>query len=187
MEVEDEIQLAHISEVLVQYLNEGLHQFQHDQLVLVLINDSDEVKTGESLVDDLVLLVLNEIAHLRITGYDKLVHLALWHCFTSFRMRCFSNCERLEEYHLVNLDRPWRLIRKKQWIMGYYYREGKNHIFLLLMVELLREEMGGVLVRDCSRCPKIYFVYLSRLWPFSLLEDFVRRTFSVFFAGFAFS
>lgn len=26
--------------------------------------------------------------------------------------------------------------------------EGKNHIFLLLAVEPLRDEMGGVLVRD---------------------------------------
>lgn len=76
MEVENEVQLADIPEVLVQHLDEGLHQFQHHQLVLVLVNDSDEVQTSVSLVDDLVLLVLHEIAHLRMPGDDELVHLS---------------------------------------------------------------------------------------------------------------
>lgn len=50
----------------------------------------------------------------------------------------------------------------------------------------MREEIGGVLVRDCSKWPRIYFVYLYRLWPFYFVEDFVKRTFSVFLAGLAF-
>lgn len=70
MEVENEVQLADIPEVLVQHLYKGLHQFQRDQLVLILVNDSDEVETSVSLVHDLVLLVLHEIAHLRMAGDD---------------------------------------------------------------------------------------------------------------------
>ena len=70
MEVEDEIQLTHIAEVFVQHLDKGLHQLQYNQFVLVLINNSDEVQTGVSFVHDLVLLVLQEIAHLRIAGND---------------------------------------------------------------------------------------------------------------------
>lgn len=69
MEVEYEVQLADIAEVFVEDLHEALHQFQHDQLVLVLVDDGYEVETGVSLVDDLVLLVVQEIAHLGVTRY----------------------------------------------------------------------------------------------------------------------
>lgn len=68
MEVENEIQLADVAEVLVEDLHEALHEFQHDELVLVLVDDGYEVETGVSLVDDLVLLVVQEITHLWITG-----------------------------------------------------------------------------------------------------------------------
>lgn len=70
MEVKNEVQLADIPEVLVQHLHKGLHQFQHDQFVLVLVNNSDEVEASIALVDDLVLLVLHEIAHLWMAGDD---------------------------------------------------------------------------------------------------------------------
>lgn len=69
MEVEYEVQLADIAEVFVEDLHEALHQFQHDQLILVLVDDGYEVETGVSLVDDLVLLVVQEIAHLGVTRY----------------------------------------------------------------------------------------------------------------------
>jgi len=67
MEVEYEIQLADIAEVFVEDLHEALHQFQYDQFILVLVDDGYEVETGVSLVDDLVLLVVQEIAHLGVT------------------------------------------------------------------------------------------------------------------------
>lgn len=69
MEVEYEIQLADIAEVFVEDLHEALHQFQDDQLVLVLVDDGYEIETGVSFVDDLVLLVVQEIAHLGVTRY----------------------------------------------------------------------------------------------------------------------
>jgi hypothetical protein len=38
---------------------------------------------------------------------------------TYFKTRCFSAWLKFEEYHLVNLERPCRLIKKKQWIILY--------------------------------------------------------------------
>ena len=67
MEVEYKIEFADIAEVFVEDLHEALHQFEHDQLVLILVDDCYEVETGVSLVDDLVLLVVQEIAHLGVT------------------------------------------------------------------------------------------------------------------------
>lgn len=67
VKVEDQIQLAHIAKVLVQYFYEHLHQLEHDQLIVVFIHNRDEVQTGITLVNDLVLLVVQKIAHLRIT------------------------------------------------------------------------------------------------------------------------
>jgi hypothetical protein len=117
VEVEDEVEFAHISEVLVQYFYEALHEFEDDQLILVLVNDGDEVQTGVSLVDDLVLFVVQEIAHLGVASDHQLVHLRGGRG-TSFRMRCFYDWFRFDEYHLVKRERPCRLIRKKQWIIS---------------------------------------------------------------------
>jgi hypothetical protein len=69
MEVEDEVKFAHISKIFIQDLNKALHEFEHDQLIFILIDDGDEVETGISLVHYLVLLVVQEVAHLRVTGY----------------------------------------------------------------------------------------------------------------------
>lgn len=88
MEVENKVQFAHIPEVLVQYFHEALHEFEDDEFVFVLIDDGDEVETGVSLVDDLVLFVVEEVAHLGVTRDDELVHLDSGGS-TSFRMRCF--------------------------------------------------------------------------------------------------
>lgn len=88
MEVEDEVEFAHISEVLVQYFYEALHEFEDDELILILVDDGDEVETGVSLVDDLVLFVIQEVAHLGVTRDHQLVHLRGGRT-TSFRMRCF--------------------------------------------------------------------------------------------------
>jgi hypothetical protein len=116
VEVEDEVEFAHVSEVLVEHFHEGLHEFEDDELVLVLVDDGDEVETGVALVDDLVLLVVQEVAHLGVAGDHQLVHLSGGRG-TSFRMRCFSVWLRLDEYHLVRRERPCLLMRKKQWII----------------------------------------------------------------------
>lgn len=117
MEVEDEIEFAHVSEVLVEYFYEALHEFEDDELILILVDDGDEVETGVSLVDDLILFVVQEVAHLGVASNHQLVHLST-HRITSFRMRCFYDWLRFDEYHFVNRERPCLLIRKKQWIIS---------------------------------------------------------------------
>jgi hypothetical protein len=67
VEVEDEIELADIAKELIQDFHEGLHEFEDGQLVFVLVNDGYEIETGEALVYYLVLLVVQEIAHLGAT------------------------------------------------------------------------------------------------------------------------
>ena len=69
MEVEDEVQFADISKIFIEDLNEALHEFEHDELIFILIDDGDEVETGISLVHYLILLVVQKVAHLRVTGY----------------------------------------------------------------------------------------------------------------------
>lgn len=120
MEVEDQVEFAHVAEVLVQNFHEGLDEFQDDEFVLVLVDDGDEVQAGVPLVDDLIVLVVQEVAHLGLTCQNHRVHLSPTAC-TSRRNRCFSFCDMAELYHLVSLERPCRLIKKKQWIMGKYY------------------------------------------------------------------
>lgn len=121
VEVEDEIELAHVAEVLVQDLHEGVDQFQDYQLIVALVHDGDEVQTGVTLVHDLVFLVVDEIAHLRLASDHQLVDLCSSYHRTYFRNRCFSCWDMLDEYHLVSRERPWRLIRKKQWIISGVY------------------------------------------------------------------
>ena len=58
MEVEDEIEFADVSEVFIEDLNKALHEFEDDELILIFVDDGDEVETGESFVDYLVLFVI---------------------------------------------------------------------------------------------------------------------------------
>ena len=105
MEIEDKVKLTHIPKVLVQDFHEALHEFQNDQLIFVLVDDGDEVERGVSLVDDLVILEIKEIAHFGLPGDDQLIHLPPFKN-TSFSKRCFSYWVRLLEYHLVSRERP---------------------------------------------------------------------------------
>ena len=88
MEVENEIQLADISKIFIQDLNKTLHKFEHDQLVLILIDDGYEVETGISFINYFVVLVVEEIAHLGLACDDQLVDLTRRHG-TSLRILCF--------------------------------------------------------------------------------------------------
>lgn len=128
MEVEDQVQLADVTEVLVEDLDEALHEFEDDEFVLVLVDDGDEVEGGVAFVDDFVLLEVEEIAHFGLAGDDHLVDLRP-SAATSFSNRCFSYWVRLLEYHFVSRDRPCRLIRKKQWIMAFKYYKHQTHRF----------------------------------------------------------
>lgn len=113
VEVEDKIEFTDVSEILIEDFNKRLHHFEDDEFVLVLVDDGDEVETGESLVDYFKLFVVQEIAHLGVASDDELIDLS-GESGTSLSTRCFSVWERLLEYHLVRRDLPWRLIRKKQ-------------------------------------------------------------------------
>lgn len=77
MEIEDQIEFADVSEILVEDLNKGVDELKHNKLVLVLIDDGNEVETGVSLVDDFVLFVFQEIAHFGFTSNDKLIYLCI--------------------------------------------------------------------------------------------------------------
>ena len=80
MEVEDEVKLADVAKVLVENLHEGVDEFEDDEFVIGLVDDGDEVQAGVALVHDLVLLVVDEVAHLRLAGDHQLIHL-----------RCYPN------------------------------------------------------------------------------------------------
>lgn len=69
MEIEDQIQFADVSEILIENLYEALHEFEYDQFILIFIDDGYEVETGESFVYYLVLIVIEEVAHFWISCY----------------------------------------------------------------------------------------------------------------------
>jgi hypothetical protein len=58
VEVEDEVEFADVAEVFVEDFNKGLHHFEYDELVLILVDDGDEVETGVAFVYDFILLVV---------------------------------------------------------------------------------------------------------------------------------
>lgn len=75
MKIEDEIQLADVSEIFIEHFYKSLHEFEYDEFVFILIDDGNEVETGVSFVDNLVLFVIEKIAHLGIAGDHQLIHL----------------------------------------------------------------------------------------------------------------
>lgn len=88
VEVEDEIELADVSEVLIQYLYKALHEFDDDEFIVFLVDNGDEVETGKSLVNYFEFLVVQKVAHLRVAGYHHLVHLSA-SSNKHFSTRCF--------------------------------------------------------------------------------------------------
>lgn len=70
MEIEDEVQFADISEISIQDFNKCLHEFQDDELVLILVDDCYEIQARISLIDNFVLFVIYEIAHFGISSDD---------------------------------------------------------------------------------------------------------------------
>ena len=76
MEIEDKVELTHVSKVFIQDLHKGLHQFQDYQLVFVLVNNSYEVERCKAFVHDFEFFVLKKIAHFGSTSDDHLIDLA---------------------------------------------------------------------------------------------------------------
>ena len=44
-----------------------MHEFEDDELIFIFIDDGDEVEGGVAFVNDLVLLVVEEVAHLGVS------------------------------------------------------------------------------------------------------------------------
>ena len=76
MEVKDKVQLANVSEIFIQNLNKALHQLQDDEFILIFIYNCYEVETGETLVNYFVFLIVQKIAHLRLSSDNQLIDLS---------------------------------------------------------------------------------------------------------------
>ena len=77
MEVEDEVELAHVGEVVVQDLNEEVDDLEVRELVVVDVDAQGEEEAGVAAVDELVRLVLDEVGEARLADRDKAVDLCL--------------------------------------------------------------------------------------------------------------
>jgi len=70
LEVEDDVELADGSEVLVQHLHVPVDNFQHVELVIGSVHPEAEEEAGVPLVDHLQVPVLDEVAHLGLPQQD---------------------------------------------------------------------------------------------------------------------
>mmetsp|Transcript_75312 Transcript_75312/g.215645 ORF Transcript_75312/g.215645 Transcript_75312/m.215645 type:complete len:238 (+) Transcript_75312:33-746(+) len=75
VEVEDQVQLAHVAEVAVQALHEVVDGLESEQLVVVGLDAGDEEEAGVALVADLVVAPLEEVAGLRRPIQDEVADL----------------------------------------------------------------------------------------------------------------
>ncbi|RNC55874.1 hypothetical protein TcCL_ESM06633 [Trypanosoma cruzi] len=75
MKVEDEIELADIAKVAVQYLHKMVDDFQHDQLVIVFVDGSNKIKGGITTTNVLAAPVLNHIGKAHRPTQSKLTRL----------------------------------------------------------------------------------------------------------------
>jgi hypothetical protein len=89
MKIEDEVKFANVTEVFVENLYERLHELQDNELVLILIDNGDEVETGETFINNFEFLVVDEIAHFGVPRDHHLVDLPHTR-ITYFKTRCFS-------------------------------------------------------------------------------------------------
>ena len=88
MEVEDQVQLTHVAEILIQHFHKCMNHFKYNQLILILVHNRDKVKGRISFVYNFVLLVFDEVAGFGFTSDDELVYLSCVKS-TSLRNLCF--------------------------------------------------------------------------------------------------
>lgn len=67
---EDEVELAHRVEVSVERLDEEMNLLEHDELVERAWHAGHEVEAGVASVDELVVPLLDDVAHLGLSGQD---------------------------------------------------------------------------------------------------------------------
>ena len=77
VKVEDEVELAHVAEVVVQDLDEEVDRLEERELVVVDVDAELEEQPGVPPVDDLVRAKLGEICKLWISVDDEAVNLEL--------------------------------------------------------------------------------------------------------------
>lgn len=78
VEVEDEIQLAHVAEEGIQHLDEEVYGLEVRQLVVVCVDAGAEEEPRVAAVDDLVVAELDKVGLvLLVAGGDEPVHFAL--------------------------------------------------------------------------------------------------------------
>ena len=75
VKVEDEVELAHVAEVLVQDLHVVLDDLQDDELVLGVVHGEAEVERRVPAVDELQVSMLHHVAELRRPRQDLRRHL----------------------------------------------------------------------------------------------------------------
>ena len=61
MEIEDQIELAHILEVSVEHLDEMMDDIKHDQLIVIFLNACCKVETGVASEHYLVFAPFEEV------------------------------------------------------------------------------------------------------------------------------
>ena len=66
VEVEDEVELAHVPEELVEQLDEEVDRLKVDELVVLRVDAQREEEAGVPAVDELVLPPLDEVGELRV-------------------------------------------------------------------------------------------------------------------------
>ena len=77
VKVEDEVELAHVAEELVEQLDEKVDGLKVQELVVVHVNGQREEEAGVPAVDELVRPELNKVGKLGVAGSDDTVDLGL--------------------------------------------------------------------------------------------------------------
>ena len=70
MEIKDEVELANVTEVSVQHLNEMVNNVKHNQLIVLFFNAGYEIKGSVPLEHDFVLSPLQEMSQFARSPYN---------------------------------------------------------------------------------------------------------------------
>jgi hypothetical protein len=90
VKVENQIQLTHIPEILIKYLDKVMNDIEDNQFIVFLLYASSEVQTGVALEYDLVVAPFQKVGqpatppddhatYLRTTRGYKQSHLRKWY------------------------------------------------------------------------------------------------------------
>ena len=77
MEVEDQVELAHILEVSVEHLDEMMDHVEDNKLVVVFLDACGEVQTGVASEHDLVFAPFQEMCQAGASSDDHGAHFFL--------------------------------------------------------------------------------------------------------------